>query len=203
MIAVPLLLIGLCVAAASNAANWSGRQGKARILEMVSLMAAQVPAFLLMIVWFALWSSVWMQVAAFWFPAALPAMTSFILIAISASGLIAYIAIRSVGWQPAAAILSVLLLALGLSNPGYAGVMAGALYTLNMGGGRMDLDASDQGPVLCDMGAFGHHFYIRSPTEGCSYEGATRWIGRLRKTEGPGRVKLLRESRIVVPGPAK
>lgn len=197
-----VMIAGLGVLAAINAWIWSSGSGRARLAHAGPYLPLQVLGALLTIAWFATWLSIWLGVARFWFPTVPRWAELAVPIGASVAGWLVYVAIRLKGWLPALGAAILLLVTLGLSNPGYPAIMAGSLHMLNIGGGRMDLDASRNGPVLCDMGAFGRHYYILAPRKGCTLEGATGWIGNLRNRNGADRVAFLRANRVAVPAPA-
>jgi hypothetical protein len=200
----PFILFGTILLIGASGWLWSSATVARRWVHAGRYLALQLPGALLTILWLVVWVQIWMRVATFWFSDNSRSFQILVLWSSAIAGWLVYVAVRRAGWRGTCGTLSLVLAGLGLSNPGFPAVMAGALYMLNIGGGRVDIEASGNGPLLCDMGAFGRHFYVTAPQEGCTFEGTTRWIRQLRTYEGPARTRFLRAHRVkaAVSGPS-
>jgi hypothetical protein len=194
---IPIILGGTVLLVGFNAWTWSASSAR-RPAETCRYLLLQLPGAVLTVFWLVIWIEIWARATSFRFPQMGAPIQNVALWIIITIGWLLYVSIRRAGWRGTISALALVLSGLGLSNPGFPAVMAGALYMLNIGGGRVDIEASAQGPLLCDMGAFARHYYIRAGEAGCTFKGASQWIRMLRQREGPARIQFLRANRVIV-----
>ncbi|MGP7795591.1 hypothetical protein [Sphingomonas sp. CLY1604] len=157
----------------------------------------------LTISWLVEWTTLWIHA---WFvenAPFTPSQAGAVFVGIVAAGSLVQIGLRRLGRLSAGAAIASVTAGMAFANPGFAGLLAGALFLVNAGGGRLDVEASAPGRLVCDMGAFGRHFHVRAERDGCTFLAAKRRLRTIMAKDGRDRAAYLVSHRIEPGTPGK
>lgn len=192
-----LVWVFALTAALANCVMWSRCDDPRRFFSRCCLAyLRQIPSLLVTPIFLSWFMIVAVQVARACLPQAGASLQAVLVLGFGAIGWSCH---RLIAKRGAAAILvpvSLMTAGMTVAHPGFAGLAAIGLYALNVGGGRADLSASSPTELLCDMGAFGKHFYVRAGEAGCSLDATRTFLISLQETHPGDRAVWLRSRRV-------